>query len=74
MPLLGVKGSRLRVADQTMEQTLGKCYVFDDSFEHEAWHDGEETRVILICDFWHPDFSDEEIRFFKFLQSAKMRT
>lgn len=31
---MNVKGSRLRVADQTREQEDGKCYVFDDSFEH----------------------------------------
>ena len=39
----------------------GKSYVFDDSFEHEAWHHGDSTRIVLIFDIWHPDFSDEEV-------------
>lgn len=44
LPLTGVKGSRLRVGGDTREQAEGTCYVFDDSFEHEAWHDGDSTR------------------------------
>lgn len=69
MPVLGVEGSRLRVGDDTREQEEGKCYVFDDSFEHEAWHDGASTRIVLIFDVWHPDFSDEEIKFLSYLQA-----
>lgn len=44
--------------------------MFDDSFEHEAWHDGPHTRVILIADFWHPDLSDKEVHFFNLLQKV----
>lgn len=73
LPLIGVKGSRLRVADETKEQQIGKAYVFDDSFEHEAWHDGSETRIILIADFWHPDLSDGEVKFLRLLQGAQLR-
>lgn len=32
LPLMGVKGSRMRVGDETREQQEGKAYVFDDSF------------------------------------------
>lgn len=60
----------MRVGEETRAQQQGKAYVFDDSFEHEAWHDGDETRLILIIDFWHPDFSDVEIKFMKVLQNA----
>tara|TARA_B100000795_G_scaffold198273_1_gene152161 strand:- start:11 stop:457 length:447 start_codon:yes stop_codon:yes gene_type:complete len=35
--------------------------VFDDSFEHEAWHKGVDTRVVLVFDVWHPDLSDKEV-------------
>lgn len=70
LPLMGVKGSRMRVGDDTRQQEEGKAYVFDDSFEHEAWHDGDETRLILIVDFWHPDFSAVELKFLKVLQNA----
>lgn len=48
-----------------------QAYVFDDSFEHEAWHDGEKTRVILIVDLWHPDLSDDEVKFLTLLQNVK---
>ena len=70
LPLIGVKGSRMRVGNETREQEEGKAYVFDDSFEHEAWHDGEETRLILIVDFWHTDLTPVEIKLLKVLQNA----
>jgi aspartate beta-hydroxylase len=41
--------------------------VFDDSFEHEAWHEGPDTRLILIVDFWHPDFSSDEVKLLSLL-------
>ena len=40
------KKNRLRVGSETREQVEGKCYAFDDSFEHEAWHDGSSTRIV----------------------------
>ena len=36
LPLSGVEGSSLRVADQTKYLEAGKAYIFDDSFEHEV--------------------------------------
>lgn len=47
--------------------------VFDDSFDHEAWHDGETTRINLIVDFWHPDLSDAEVKFLNILVRSKIR-
>lgn len=79
LPLLGVAGSFLKVAGEARQLEAGKVssgeqgYVFDDSFEHEAWHEGEHTRVILIVDFWHPDLSDEEVRFLSLLQKVRAR-
>lgn len=70
LPILGAKGAKLRVGDQIKELEEGKAYIFDDSFEHEAWHNGEETRVILIADLWHPDLSQEEIKFFSLIQKV----
>lgn len=55
---MGVSGSRMRVGTETRQQQEGKAYVFDESFEHEAWHEGEETRLILIVDFWHVDLTE----------------
>lgn len=34
--------------------------VFDDSFEHEVWHNGTALRLILIVDVWHPDLTADE--------------
>ena len=73
LPLIGVEESYLKVGGITHQLQAGKAYVFDDSFEHEAWHDGKFTRVILIVDFWHPDLSNEEVKFFSLIQKAQMK-
>ena len=73
LPLCGTDGSRLRVGSETRPVVAGQPFVFDDSFEHEAWHDGSETRITLIIDIWHPDLTDREVRFLSGLQKSKMR-
>jgi hypothetical protein len=35
----------------------GRCFVFDDSFEHELTHTGPSPRLVLIVDVWHPDLT-----------------
>ena len=72
-PITGSDGTRLRVAEEVGVFVEGKARVFDDSFDHEAWHDGETTRINLIVDFWHPDLSDDEVKFLKMLQNTKLR-
>jgi len=52
-------GTRLRVGHEEREWVEGECLVFDDSFEHEVWHDGDSERIVLICDMWHPQLSLE---------------
>ena len=73
LPLVGAPGSQLRVADQMLYGQEGKCLLFDDSFEHEAWHKGDKTRVVLVFDVWHPDLTDKEVQFLSFLQRSRMR-
>ena len=51
-----------RVNEETRFWEEGKCLWFDDSFEHEVWNQSEEDRLVLICDMWHPDLSDDEQR------------
>jgi aspartate beta-hydroxylase len=34
--------------------------VFDDTIEHEAWNDSDQTRIIFICDVWSPRLSVDE--------------
>lgn len=38
----------------------GEVMVFDDSFEHEVWHNGTSLRLVLIVDVWHPELRIEE--------------
>ena len=53
----------LRVGDVTVAVQEGVAIVFDDSFEHEAANNHDiEPRVVLVVDFWHPDFSDGEVK------------
>merc|ERR1712060_1014813 len=49
------------------------AFAWDHSFEHEAWHEGNETRVVLIVDVWHPDLSDAEVKFLSTLQNCRLR-
>lgn len=62
LPLIVPRGCRLRVGNQVREWVPGRCLVFDDSIEHEAWNDSGELRVVLIFDTWHPMLSDVERR------------
>jgi aspartate beta-hydroxylase len=73
LPLVGAAGSELRVADDIHKNEDGKVLMFDDSFEHEAWHRGDSTRIVLVFDVWHPDLTDKEVQFLSFLQRSRMR-
>ncbi|XP_066982298.1 aspartyl/asparaginyl beta-hydroxylase-like isoform X9 [Macrobrachium rosenbergii] len=53
-------GVHLRVADQMVSWEEGKIIVFDDSWEHEVWHNGTTKRLVLIVDVWHPELTDYE--------------
>jgi aspartate beta-hydroxylase len=69
---------RLRVGSQCEQWLEGKCLIFDDSYQHEAWHDsvdesGGIARVVLIIDIWHPDLTDLEVKFLTFIRSSQMR-
>ncbi|XP_049295812.1 uncharacterized protein LOC125770365 [Anopheles funestus] len=56
------QGTYIRVAEETRSWEDGKWLIFDDSFEHEVWHNGTETRLVLIVDFWHPDLTESQRR------------
>ncbi len=51
----------IRVGEQTRQWQEGKCLVFDDYFEHEAWNATGEDRLVLIVDLWHPGLSRTEV-------------
>ncbi len=73
LPLVGVEGARMRVGDEIKHLQQDKCIIFDDSFNHEAWHDGTSTRINLILDFWHPELTDHELKFFQMLLKSKLK-
>ena len=55
------EGCAMRVGRETRGWAEGKCLVFDDSFEHEVWNRGRETRIVLIFYVYHPEFADAEV-------------
>jgi len=38
----------------------GRCFTFDDTFEHEAWNRGAKTRVVMLMDVWNPYLTEVE--------------
>jgi aspartyl/asparaginyl beta-hydroxylase (cupin superfamily) len=38
----------------------GKCFAFDDTYEHEAWNQSGRTRVVLLGDIWNPYLTEAE--------------
>jgi aspartate beta-hydroxylase len=60
LPLVIPEGCAFRVGAQTRAWVRGKAWVFDDTIEHEAWNDSDETRIILIFDIWNPLLSAAE--------------
>jgi aspartyl/asparaginyl beta-hydroxylase (cupin superfamily) len=45
----------ITVAGETRGWREGECLLFDYSFEHEAWNDGNRPRTCLLVDLWHPE-------------------
>lgn len=44
----------IRVNAQTIYWQVGEDFIFDDTFEHEAWNYSNETRIVLCIDFEKP--------------------
>ena len=61
LPLVVPGEAALRVGDATRRLEPGGALVFDDSFVHCAWNDGDSPRLVLVFDFFHPDLTPEEI-------------
>jgi aspartyl/asparaginyl beta-hydroxylase (cupin superfamily) len=60
IPLVVPDGCRLRVGGETREVVEGRAMIFDDSFEHEAWNDGDSVRAVLLFEIWRPEISEDE--------------
>ncbi len=53
-------GCGLTLAGERRAWRQGRCLLFDDSFEHVAENLGDEWRVVLSVDVWHPDLTRSE--------------
>ena len=60
LPLIVPPGCGFRVGAERCEWHPGKAFVFDDTFEHEAWNDSDVPRAVLILDIWSPHLSTAE--------------
>ncbi len=72
----------IRVGTEIGRWSEGSSLVFDDTFEHEAWNDTDQTRVVLFVDVVRPirqpikalnDFVIWLIAYSPFIQDAKRR-
>lgn len=60
LPLLVPSDCALVVGGEPHVWRPGEIVVFDDTFEHEAWNYGADTRVVLIVDAWNPHLTPPE--------------
>ncbi len=60
LPLIVPEGCGFRVGNDVRAWHEGKAWVFDDTIEHEAWNNSDQTRVILLFDIWRPELSEDE--------------
>jgi hypothetical protein len=60
IPLIVPDDCAIRVGNETRAWRTGEALIFDDSFEHEAWNNSADTRVILLFEIWRPEISAEE--------------
>ncbi|MFC5743218.1 aspartyl/asparaginyl beta-hydroxylase domain-containing protein [Dyella tabacisoli] len=44
-------GCGLRVGGERRSWQAGRCLLFDDTVEHEAWNEGVHDRLVLLVDF-----------------------
>lgn len=60
LPLVVPEHCSYRVGYDWRQWREGKCWVFDDTLEHEARNDSDRVRVILMFDVWNPLLSIAE--------------
>ena len=53
-------GATMRVGTETVAWKEGRCLVFDDSWEHEAFNPSDRMRAVLLIDTWHPDLTVQQ--------------
>ncbi len=61
LPLIIPSPCHIRVQKAVHDWVPGETFLFDDSFDHEAKNESNETRVVLIFEAWRPDMTAGEI-------------
>lgn len=54
LPIKVPDGCGLMVNGEVREPREGEVLAFDDTWEHAAWNNSGEPRVVLIFELWHP--------------------
>lgn len=70
LPLVVPAGCTFRVGNELREWVEGEAWLFDDTFEHEAWNRSNETRVILIFEVWRPEITVAERKMLRTMFAA----
>ena len=66
-------GCGLRVADDIRSWEEGKCIFFDNSFQHEAWNEGDSQRIVLAVHLAHPDLTRTERQALQIILTRHLR-
>lgn len=53
----------IRVGGITRHWSVGQTLFFNTSYEHEAWNDTDDLRIVLIIDYLHPELTEPESEF-----------
>ncbi len=59
--LIVPEGCRMRVGQETRAWQEGKCFVFDDTQEHETWNESAHPRGVLLLDFLRPGIEQQDV-------------
>ncbi|GAA0710864.1 aspartyl/asparaginyl beta-hydroxylase domain-containing protein [Dokdonella soli] len=61
LPLVVPDGDlALNVSGELRRWEEGRCFSFDDTYEHEAWNRSADTRVVVLLDAWNPYLTEVE--------------
>ena len=60
LPLVVPEDCALVVGGEARSWEEGRCFTFDDTFEHEAWNRSARTRVVMLMDVWNPYLTEAE--------------
>ena len=53
---------KIWVGNEQRSWIQDKYLIFDDSFEHEVFHNGTKDRIVLIVDLSNPQLLTNEIK------------